>query len=506
MDLQILNQLWFALVLLIPIVLIARTIVAGTRYSPILIIVLFGLAMGFLMVQSQVGTPGLSEFPLLILLSKVTVIVLIVSFFVGGQELRKIIFKHHLDIEQLVVESQEEVILGTKRTQFVFIIRSVFILLGIAGANALLVGYAAADPLGKAYPLITYLGLIGSVILIDSQATITDKPAYLRKGVVETVCILLVLLVSSAIARWIKPVVGLPQIFFAMLVAASLGFVASAWRFGPTIKSLLFAGIPVVLAANFLIGGSRILEAFKLTEMKAVMGYGFFGQLFWMFGGLAILIFWGKANHVRNLAPGMAGSLSHSGLTGACTAGDLGQEAAARAPIMINIPFFGHIFVFSILAYSAKRGSLTLFWALLVVAAGVFLTVKSLKWLKTAEGDEEAEVKGLMLFSFGWQVCAVFGSFLILALSGMSIGNSGMAVSSALSHFGLFAATQGGMFGEQSARLIPFIFAMPFLVHPLVFGIFGKAMSYEGKMPEKIIYPLASIGILGVIISLLIFS
>ncbi len=172
---------------------------------------------------------------------------------------------------------------------------------------------------------------------------------------------------------------------------------------------------------------------------------------------------------------------------------------------MINIPFFGHIFVFSILAYSAKRGLLTLFWALLVAAVGVVLTVKSLKLLQKAEGDEEAEVKGLMLFSFGWQICAVFGSFSILALSGMSIGNSGMAVSSALSHFGLFAATQGGMFGEQAASLIPFIFAMPFLVHPLVFGIFGKAMSSDGKMPEKIIYPLALIGMFGVIISLLVF-
>lgn len=505
MDLQVLNQLWIVLVLLIPIVLIARTVVAGTRYSPILIIVIFGLAMGFLMVQSQVGTPGLPEFPLLILLSKVTVIVLIVSFFVGGQELRKIIFKHHLDIEQLVVESQDEVILGTKRTQLVFIIRSVFILLGIAGANALIVGHAVADPLGKAYPLFTYIGLIGSIILIDSRATITDKPAYIRKGLIEIACILLMLIVSYAIAQWVKSFIGLPQIFFAMVVSASLGFVVSTWRFGPTIKSLLFAGIPVVLAANFLIGGSRILEAFKLTEMKAVMGYGFFGQLFWMFGGLAMLILWGKANHVRNLAPGMAGSLSHSGLTGACTAGDLGQEAAARAPIMINIPFFGHIFVFSILAYSAKRGSLAVIWVLPVVVIGVVLTVKSLSLLKNARGDEASEVKGLMLFSFGWQVCAVFGSFLILALSGMSIGNSGMATSSALSHFGLFAATQGGMFGEQAASLIPFIFAMPFLVHPLVFGIFGKAMSYEGKMPEKIIYPLALLGILGVMISLVVF-
>jgi hypothetical protein len=135
-----------------------------------------------------------------------------------------------------------------------------------------------------------------------------------------------------------------------MIIASGLGFILARWQFGPTIRALLFAGIPVVLAANFLVGGSRLIQAFSLHEMKAVMSYGFFGQLFWMFGGIALLAF--MQNHVRNLAPGMAGSLSHSGLTGACTAGDLGQEAAARAPIMINVPFIGHLFVFSILAHS----------------------------------------------------------------------------------------------------------------------------------------------------------
>ncbi|MCG8570318.1 MAG: hypothetical protein MJB14_09275 [Spirochaetes bacterium] len=504
LHLQILNQLWLAFVLLIPIVLISRSVVAGTRYSPILIIVIFGLAMGFLMVQSKVSTPGLSEFPLIILLSKVTVIVLIVSFFVGGQELQKIIFKNHLEIEQLVVESQDEIILGTKRTQFVFILRSVFILLGIAGASKLILGHAANDPLGDFYSILTYIGLIGSVILIDSRATIKNKPAYIRKGVLETIFILLILVASFYIAKWIKPYIALPQIFFAMIISASLGFIFSRWHFGPTIRSMLFAGIPVVLAANFLIGGSRILEALKLMEMKAVMGYGFFGQIFWMFGGLALLILFGKANHVRNLAPGMAGSLSHSGLTGACTAGDLGQEAAARAPIMINVPFFGHIFVFSILAYSAKQGELAPIWTGLVAIIGIVLTTLSLIYLGKANGDEPKEVKGLMLFCFGWQICAVFCSFLSLYFSGMSLSNSGMATSSALSHFGLFAATQGGMFGQQASDLIPFIFAMPFLVHPLVFGIFGKAMSYEGKMPEKIVYPLALIGLIGVIVFLFI--
>lgn len=101
-----------------------------------------------------------------------------------------------------------------------------------------------------------------------------------------------------------------------------------------------------------------MLHAFSIHGMSKVIGYGFFGQLLWMFGGLLLLIKAGKAKHIRNLAPSMAGSLSHLGLTGACTAEDLGPDAAARSPIMINIPFFSHLFVFTILAYSASKGAL----------------------------------------------------------------------------------------------------------------------------------------------------
>lgn len=58
------------------------------------------------------------------------------------------------------------------------------------------------------------------------------------------------------------------------------------------------------------------------------------------------------------------------------------------------------------------------------------------------------------------------------------------------------------MFGAQAADLIPFIFAMPFLVHPLVFGMFGKAMEKDGVMPAKIVYVLFLIGVTGVIYAL----
>lgn len=78
-----------------------------------------------------------------------------------------------------------------------------------------------------------------------------------------------------------------------------------------------------------------------------------------------------------------------------------------------------------------------------------------------------------------------------------------MAQASAISHFGLFAAIQEGMFGSDAAALIPFIFSMPFLVHPIVFFMFGKAMEKDGEMPKKPVYLLMIIGIISVAFSLL---
>src|SRR5690625_94976 len=87
-SLQLLNHFLLTLLILIPMILIARTVVAGTRYSPILIIVIFGLLMGFLLVVSDLAEPGLKAFPVLELVSQTTNIALIVTFFVGGQEIR----------------------------------------------------------------------------------------------------------------------------------------------------------------------------------------------------------------------------------------------------------------------------------------------------------------------------------------------------------------------------------------------------------------------------------
>lgn len=503
-NLQTLNQFWLALFLLVPVVLISRTVVAGTRYSPILIIVIFGLMMGLLLKETGIASPGLRELLLVDLIGRVTLIALIAAFFAGGQELIRILTGRRPDGEDIMHPSQDEVILGTKRTQLFFLFRVVFIFFAIEGIRRLIVGPDAGDPLGAHYPLLAYIGLVASFILIDNKAIIKNKPMYIRKGLVEIVAIVVVLLVSGYIAQLVKPAIPLPQIFFAMLISSSLGMILSGWRFGPTIRALLFAGIPVVLAANFMIGGSRILEAFTLTGMTSVMAFGFFGQIFWMFGGLTLLIVFGLANHVRNLAPGMAGSLSHAGLTGACTAGDLGPEAAVRAPIMINIPFFGHVFVFTILAFSIKQNFLLAGWAALLVSVGIVLTIFALRTLRGAQGRETVEIKGLMLFSFGWQLVAVLGSPLLLHLSGMPLSHTAMATSSSISHFGLFAALQGGMFGTQAAEMIPFIFAMPFLVHPLVFGIFGKAMVKDGVMPAKAVYALAAVGVIGLIYTLAI--
>ncbi len=496
------NHFFLTMVVLITMVLISRTIVAGTKYSSILVIVLFGLTMGALLVKSGMAAPGLSEFPAIVLVSQTTIIALIATFFVGGQEIKRILSKQEIDTEIFMSPSKEEVVLGTSSTQLFFIIRAFFILVGIETAYVLLSGRTFNFALGGSYLLFTYVSLVLAVIFIDSRAKLAAKQVYIRKGVVEILAIILVLKISLHLAAWIEPWIALPQIFFAMIISSALGMALPKWKLGPTLNSLLFAGIPVVLAGSFLVGGSRMLEAFAIEGVTNVMIYGFSGQMFWMFSGLAILIFLAKANHLRNLAPGMAGGLSHSGLTGACTAGDLGEKAAARAPIMINIPFIGHIFVFSILAVSAERGSIIYSWTLLLILVGVVFLALAVRNLRNAKGDDGQEIKGLMQFSLGWQVVAVFGSFTMLNAAGMELDHVSLAVASALSHFGLFAAVQGGMFGDAAAGLIAFIFAMPFLVHPLVFGMFGKAAEKDGSMASNLVLAFAVIGVAGIAYSL----
>ena len=498
--LQFLNQFWLTLFFLIPMVLVARAVVAGTRYSPILIIVVFGLAMGFVLTFTGVTDAGLTHFPMVGILSRTTIVALTAIFFVGGQELRRTFSKTSVAADESVIYCMDEIIFGTCRTHLVFIIRAFFLLIGIEGVTKLILGTTPTDAIGTYYPLIAYFGLVVSLILIDNRAVIKNKQRYLRLGLYEVVGIVAVLFVAHYITLAVSPLIALPQIFFAMVVASGLGMLLYRVHHGPTIRCLLFAGIPIILAANFMVGGSLISHALTLTGVAPVLVYGFFGQLFWMFGGMALLMIVAGTAAIRNLGPGMAGALSHAGLTGACTGGDFGEEAATRAPIMINIPFFGHIFVFSILALSVDADGLLVLPTAIFCGIGVLLTAWSFMTIRRAAGARRGEISGLIMYSMGWQLTAVFGGLLLLTR--MPLEFLAMAKSSALSHFGLFAAVQEGMFGAQAAEMISFIFAMPFLVHPLVFFVFGLAMENQGQMPRKPIYVLALIGLAGVLYGL----
>jgi len=499
--LQFLNQFWWSLFILVPMVLIARTAVTGTRYSPILIIVIFGLLMGFVLVSSGVSTAGLPDFPLLNILSRTTIVALGATFFVGGQQLRRMFSKNSVPQDDSVIYCTDEVVLGTGRTQFVFIIRAFFLLLGVEALTKYLLGITPNDDLGRFYPLIAYLGLVLSIILIDNRAVIDDKRAYLGRGLVELAGLVVILVVAYEISLLVRPFIALPQIFFVMILSSALGMLFYRQKHGPAVRCLLFAGIPIILAANFLVGGSLISGTLSIPGIAPTLMYGFFGQILWMFGGIAALMLLANTASVRNLAPGMAGALSHAGLTGACTAGDLGEEAAHRAPVMINIPFFGHIFVFSLLALSIERDALLVMPVALVGVVGVGLSLLAFRTIRRSGGQERQEVTGLMLFSLGWQLTAVFVGLLLLA--GQPLAFAGLAKSAALSHFGLFAAIQGGMFGAEAAALIAFVFAMPFLVHPLVFFLFGRAMEKDGEMPRLPVYVLAVVGLVGVVYGLL---
>ncbi len=144
-NLEILNHFWLTLLLLLPVILISRAVVAGSKYSPILIIVIFGLTLGLIIEISGIGTPGLKEFPIVGLASAVTITALVATFFVGGQKLRNTFFKPKLPGKDDVILNEKEVMLGTKGTQFVFIVRAYFILLGIEGLKRIILGQTSGE-------------------------------------------------------------------------------------------------------------------------------------------------------------------------------------------------------------------------------------------------------------------------------------------------------------------------------------------------------------------------
>ncbi|MCL2606886.1 MAG: hypothetical protein FWD93_06375, partial [Coriobacteriia bacterium] len=165
MTVEVLNQFWITLLLLVPLVLVARTFVAGTRYSPILLVVVFGLSMGYILVASGVATPGLPEFQIVDLISRTTIIALIATFFVGGQELRKLLQKEKVESCNFMIPSMEEIVVGTTSSQLFFIVRTFFILLGIESVFRLIVG-SDASMFSNYYAILAFIGLTVSIILI----------------------------------------------------------------------------------------------------------------------------------------------------------------------------------------------------------------------------------------------------------------------------------------------------------------------------------------------------
>ncbi|HSW41527.1 MAG TPA: hypothetical protein VLM76_03360, partial [Patescibacteria group bacterium] len=298
--LAFLNQFWLTLLLLVPIVLVARAVVAGTRYSPVLVIVVFGLSMGAVLVATQADTPGLPDLDLLGMLGRATIVALAASFFVGGQELRRLFGGASMPDDTSVVLNKGEVILGTGRTQLFFIVRAFFVLLGVDAMVRMLLG--TGGELADYMPLLAYLGLVFAAIVIDPGAQVENRRRYLGKGALELALLVLGLVVAKLLSDWVREVAAFPPIFFVMLMAVMLGWAFPRWRHGPAVRALMFGGIPVVLAANFLVGGSLIVDALGLEGMTPVLLYGFFGQIMWMFGGISLLILLGRTAAVRNLA------------------------------------------------------------------------------------------------------------------------------------------------------------------------------------------------------------
>jgi len=161
--------------------------------------VIFGLTLGLIIEVTGIGTPGLKEFPIIGMASAVTITALIATFFVGGQKLRNTFFKPKLPGKDDVILNENEVMLGTKGTQFVFIVRAYFILLGIEGLKRIILGQTSGE-LGVFYPLIAFFGIAGAIILIDRKAIIDNKRKYLGRGLVEILGILSILISSYFIS------------------------------------------------------------------------------------------------------------------------------------------------------------------------------------------------------------------------------------------------------------------------------------------------------------------
>jgi len=289
-----LNLFFLQTVLLISMVLVARTVVAGARLPSIFIVVVFGIILGFVMVKNKVATSGLEEFPITVFTSKTITIALTAFFFMGGQKLKKLFFNAGFHIKNIATLSNEEVVLETNSTQFFLLLKVFLLLIGIRSVYKLLTDFFKNNSFKESYLLLIYLSIVLFIISFNKESRVKNT----RKALIEIVAILGVLLLSMHVVNFIKPIIAIPQIFFVILISTSLGIIFSNWKFGPTVNSLLFSGIPIVLAGNFMIIGSRVGNSFKIGNITT---YGFMSLIFFMFSGMAILMFLNKVNHVRKM-------------------------------------------------------------------------------------------------------------------------------------------------------------------------------------------------------------
>jgi hypothetical protein len=87
-------------------------------------------------------------------LAQATVVALTASFFVGGQELRRLFGGCAVGADDSVTYATDEVVFGTGRTQLVFIARAFFLLIGIEALVRVLLGTVHDTALGRRYPVI----------------------------------------------------------------------------------------------------------------------------------------------------------------------------------------------------------------------------------------------------------------------------------------------------------------------------------------------------------------
>lgn len=501
--LRFVEHLFFSFGLLFLVVLLSRAVVARISYSSVLILVVFGLAMGIVLTRSGLFSPGIPELPIIDLINQSTVIALIVIFFWGGRELRKIYGEVPIPHDEIITSSNKELFYGTKSSHFVLLVRAFFLLIGIAGTKRLLLEFTADDPLNVYYPLIGYISLTVAVILVDTQSIVRSRRHYIQRGIIEIFLVLGMLIAANSLTLWQGNTINLPEILFILVISSATGATMYSWQLGATFNALLFGGLPLVLAANFIIGGSLLEDSISSIEqfdikLIAALIYGFVGQLFWLFGGMSLIIWVGRNRYSRNLISGISGGLSHTGLLAASVCGEYGKMTAVRAAILSIISLFSYLFVTIIARLSLGIPFRIVLLSIMVILLGIVITAWSLQVLRRGKNLESEEIRALMLFSFGWQMIALFSGILIFQTFNIDVSYGDTAQSTNLSHIGLFAILQQGNRSGISSHLLSFIHAMPLLAHPILFWLFGNTKQHQGKISPSAVRSISLLSIAGI--------